>query len=158
MVACSPDGSKPGNASWDGTQIASASFDRLAKVWDVGTREEIASLDGNTGNVFGVSFSHDGNDLVTAGADGTIRTYALQVDDLVKLGGRRKGLAHTGFLSGSAALAGLVGARRFIRQGVPDAGQFAVAGDRLKEGLFQDAIADARRALLQFLPGRSQYL
>jgi len=71
--------------SQDGSQIASASFDRLAKVWDVSTGEEIASLYGNTSNVFGVSFSPDGNQLATGGADGTIRTYTLQMDDLVNL-------------------------------------------------------------------------
>jgi WD40 repeat protein/DNA-binding XRE family transcriptional regulator len=68
--------------SRDGTRLASASFDRLAKVWDVGTGDEVVSLYGNTGNVFGVSFSPDGSHLVTAGADGTIRTFELQLDAL----------------------------------------------------------------------------
>lgn len=71
--------------SRDGTQLASASFDRLAKVWNVNTGEELASLYGNTGNVFGVSFSPDGNHLATAGADGTVRTYQLQLDALIEL-------------------------------------------------------------------------
>ena len=71
--------------SQDGTRIASASFDRLAKVWDVNTGEELVMLHGNTGNVFGVSFSPDGNHLATAGADGTIRTYELRLPALVDL-------------------------------------------------------------------------
>jgi WD40 repeat protein/transcriptional regulator with XRE-family HTH domain len=69
----------------DGSRLASASFDRLAKVWDVGTGDELFSLYGNTGNVFGVSFSPDGERLATAGADGSIRTYTLQLDQLTAL-------------------------------------------------------------------------
>ena len=49
------------------------------------TGEELASLYGNASNVFGVSFSPDGNHLATAGADGTVRTYTLGLDDLVDL-------------------------------------------------------------------------
>jgi WD40 repeat protein/transcriptional regulator with XRE-family HTH domain len=69
----------------DSTRLASVSFDRLAKVWDAKTGQELASLYGNTGNVFGASFSPDGKRLATAGADGTIRTYTLQLDELVNL-------------------------------------------------------------------------
>ena len=69
----------------DGSLLASASFDRLAKVWDVTTGEELFSLYGNTGNVFGVSFNPDSTRLATAGADGTVRTYTLNIDDLTEL-------------------------------------------------------------------------
>lgn len=71
--------------SKDDSRLASSSFDRLAKVWDVTTGEELASLYGNASNVFGVAFSPDGNQLATAGADGTIRTYTLQMEDLIAL-------------------------------------------------------------------------
>lgn len=40
---------------------------------------------GNLGNVFGISFSPDGTRLASAGADGSVRTYTLQLDDLVAL-------------------------------------------------------------------------
>jgi len=69
----------------DGTRLASGSFDRLAKIWDVNTGDEIFSLYGNASNVFGVSFSPDGGQLATAGADGSIRTYTLQLDQLITL-------------------------------------------------------------------------
>jgi WD40 repeat protein len=62
-----------------------AGFDRLAKVWDVKSGSELFSLYGNASNVFGVSFSPDGKYLATAGADGSIRTYALQMDELISL-------------------------------------------------------------------------
>jgi WD40 repeat protein len=69
----------------DGSRLASAGFDRLAKVWDAHTGNELFSLYGNTSNVFGVSFSPDGKYLATAGADGSIRTYVLQMDELISL-------------------------------------------------------------------------
>jgi WD40 repeat protein/transcriptional regulator with XRE-family HTH domain len=69
----------------DGSLLGSASFDRLAKVWDVATGEELFSLYGNTGNVFGVSFNPDSTRLATAGADGTVRTYTLNLDGLMEL-------------------------------------------------------------------------
>ena len=73
----------------DGSRLASAGFDRLAKIWDVNTGNELFGLYGNTSNVFGVSFSPDGRYLATAGADGNIRTYALQMDELIALASAR---------------------------------------------------------------------
>ncbi len=43
------------------------------------------TLYGNVSNVFAVSFSPDGKQLVTAGADGTVRTFTLQLDDLIAM-------------------------------------------------------------------------
>ncbi len=71
--------------SQDGTLLASASFDRLAKVWIVATGEESFSLYGNTGNVFAVAISPNGSHLATAGADGTVRTFTLDIPDLIQL-------------------------------------------------------------------------
>ena len=56
-------GTTPGVSMQDGTRLASAGFDRLAKVWDVATGEELFSLYGNLSNVFGVSFSPDGDTI-----------------------------------------------------------------------------------------------
>jgi WD40 repeat protein len=69
----------------DSTRLASVSFDRLAKVWDVTTGEELASLYGNASNVYSASFSLDGSQLVTSGADGSIRFYLLEMEDLIAL-------------------------------------------------------------------------
>jgi WD40 repeat protein/DNA-binding XRE family transcriptional regulator len=69
----------------DSTRLASVSFDRLAKVWDVTTGEELASLYGNASNVFSASFSPDGSQLATSGADGSIRLYLLEIEDIIAL-------------------------------------------------------------------------
>jgi len=69
----------------DSTRLASVSFDRLAKVWDVTTGEELGSLYGNASNVYSASFSPDGSQLVTSGADGSIRFYLLEMEELIAL-------------------------------------------------------------------------
>lgn len=69
----------------DGTLLASTGFDRLAKVWDVNKGTELYSLYGNPSNVNGVSFSPDGERLATAGGDGSIRTFTLQLDQMIAL-------------------------------------------------------------------------
>jgi WD40 repeat protein len=66
-------------------QLATASFDGFAKVWDAQTGEELMTLYGNTSKVFGVSFSPDGKHVATAGGDGTARIYTLDTEELTNL-------------------------------------------------------------------------
>ena len=49
----------------DGTRIASASWDKSIKLWDVQTGEELSTLNGHTGSVRDVSFSPDGTRIAS---------------------------------------------------------------------------------------------
>jgi WD40 repeat protein len=55
----------------------------------VASGQELQTLYGNLSNVFGVAFSPDSSQLVTAGGDGTVRTYTLSLDQLVTLAQER---------------------------------------------------------------------
>jgi len=43
------------------------------------------TLTGHTSQVTGLSFSPDGTRLATRSRDGTVRVYALRVEDLIKI-------------------------------------------------------------------------
>jgi WD40 repeat protein len=62
----------------DGATIASASYDRLVKVWDVATGKELSSLKEHTDAVYDVAFFPDGRQLVSAAGDRTIKLWNLQ--------------------------------------------------------------------------------
>ncbi len=66
-----------------GIHLATGSADNTAKVWNVTTGEALLTLTGHTDAVYSVAFSADGTRLTTAG--GTVRVYALRIEDLVAL-------------------------------------------------------------------------
>ncbi len=69
----------------DSKVVASASFDRLAKLWDAASGQELASFYGNAKNAWSVSFSPDGTRLAVGGWDGTARTFVTSLDELLVL-------------------------------------------------------------------------
>jgi WD40 repeat protein len=59
----------------DGRRVATASYDRTAKLWDTATGREVFTLRGHAGEVFGLAFSPDGHRIVSMSFDGTARVW-----------------------------------------------------------------------------------
>jgi WD40 repeat protein len=52
--------------SAEGDQLASASGDKIVRVWDAKTRQPLHTLKGHTDYVTSVAFSAEGNQLASA--------------------------------------------------------------------------------------------
>jgi WD40 repeat protein len=65
------------NVVWldGGKALATAGADRVVRVWDAGTRREVAALEGHSGPVLALAASLDGKWFCSGGADGTIRVW-----------------------------------------------------------------------------------
>jgi WD40 repeat protein len=61
----------------DGRTLAAGGGDRIVKLWDVETGQELASLAGHEGFISSLAFSPDGRTLVTAGQDNLVGLFEL---------------------------------------------------------------------------------
>ena len=61
----------------DGRFLASASWDKTARLWDTRTFTTVEVLAGHTGYVYDVEYSPDGNYLATSSWDRTVRLWDL---------------------------------------------------------------------------------
>src|SRR5207248_2727334 len=59
----------------DGRILATASWDRTAKLWDLKTLSELATVGGDDDSVYDVAFSADGERLVTISANGAAKVW-----------------------------------------------------------------------------------
>jgi len=79
--------------SADGKILATASFDKTVKLWNVETGAELTTLEGHASKVYSVAFSVDGRMLVTGGEDRTVKLWQVPTDraGLVAEGAARVG-------------------------------------------------------------------
>jgi WD40 repeat protein len=68
----------------DGTQLASASWDKTIKLWDPTTGELRKTLTGHSDSVTAVAFTHDGTQLASASWDKTIKLWDPTTGELRK--------------------------------------------------------------------------
>ena len=59
----------------DGKSIATASYDKLIKLWDVGSGKEIRTLKDHIDAVYALAFTPDGKRLVSASADRGVKVW-----------------------------------------------------------------------------------
>lgn len=83
--------------SADGRLLATAGGDKLVKVWDLGTQQEIARIEAHAAQVLTVAFNADATQLVTGGADQQLKGWDVKSRDQIMLLGR-----HTAGINGAA--------------------------------------------------------
>ncbi len=72
----------------DGTNIASASYDKTVRVWNVKQQQEIAQFKGHTDAVMSVAYSPDGTQIASAARDRTVRVWDVkQQQEIAQLKG-----------------------------------------------------------------------
>jgi len=65
----------------DGRLLASGSWDKTIKLWEVATGQEVRTIKGHTSGVLSVAFSPDGRLLASGSDDNTIKLW--DISDLV---------------------------------------------------------------------------
>jgi WD40 repeat protein len=58
-----------------GSRIASGGRDRLVRLWDAATGEELVRLPGHSDYVYSLAFSPDGKTLTSSSGDKTLRLW-----------------------------------------------------------------------------------
>ncbi|MEN3331992.1 MAG: eukaryotic-like serine/threonine-protein kinase [Blastocatellia bacterium] len=67
----------------DGKRLASGGEDKIVKIWDAATGQELLTLKGHTKWVYAVSFSSDGKRLATASGDMTARLWDAETGQAI---------------------------------------------------------------------------
>ncbi len=89
----------------DGLQIATASYDKTAKIWDVKTGKSVVELRDHTDAVFAVAYSSDSKYLATASADKSIKIWeGMTGKRMYSLSGAQEAVMSLAFMPKSSRL------------------------------------------------------
>jgi WD40 repeat protein len=66
-------------------RLATGGDDGTAQVRDAASRQELLTLRGDNGSVRSVEWSPDGKRLASAGTNGNVQIYLIDIQDLLKL-------------------------------------------------------------------------
>ena len=92
--------------SSDGKTLATGSEDKTVNLWDVASRQEVATLKGHTGAVLSVAFSPDGRTLATGSRDSTVKLWDVASQkELATLKGHTEMVFSVAFSSDGRTLA-----------------------------------------------------
>lgn len=69
----------------DGRRVATASWDRTARIWDLGTGREVDRLSGHTERITSVAVSPDGRLLASGGEDRAVRLWDVSSQRAVRV-------------------------------------------------------------------------
>src|SRR5439155_5513019 len=76
----------------DGRLLATASNDKLVKIWELETRKAVTQLEGHTGAVLGLGFNTNGNEIVTVSADKQLKVWDVTThESVVTVSGKKHG-------------------------------------------------------------------
>lgn len=90
----------------DGTRAASGSMDRMVRLWNVASGEEIFTLEGHTGGVTSVVFSTDGRKVASGSSDGTVKLWdSTTGTEFANLAGHTDGVTSVAFSADGVRLA-----------------------------------------------------
>jgi hypothetical protein len=77
----------------DGQTLASGSWDKSIRLWDVETGSLLRELEGPTGSIYSVTFSPDGQTLASGGYDSTIRLWDVSSGEQLRVFEEQNGFA-----------------------------------------------------------------